>query len=171
MEPFIGQLMLFGGNFPPRGWAQCDGALISIAQNSALFSILGTTYGGDGRTTFGLPDLRGRVPVHHGNGPGLSSYNLGSKGGTETVTLTTAQMPSHAHGVACSEGQGDQAVPAGHVPAPSRSADDIYGSAKNKQMDSGMITNTGGSQAHENRMPYQTLNWCIALVGVFPSRN
>ena len=97
MDPFIGEIVMFGGNFAPRGWAFCDGQLLAIASNTALFSVLGTTYGGDGRTTFALPDLRGRVPIHPGHGPGLSAYALGQKGGTETVTLTQNQMPSHSH--------------------------------------------------------------------------
>ena len=112
MEPFIGQLMLFGGNFAPRGWAMCDGQLLPIAQYSALFSILGTTYGGDGRTTFALPDLRGRVPMGFGHGPGLSAHGLGSKGGEENVTLTTSQIPSHSHQAMGSNADGNAPSPA-----------------------------------------------------------
>jgi microcystin-dependent protein len=117
-EPFIGEIKMFGGNFAPRGFAFCDGQLLSISQNTALFAILGTTYGGDGRTTFGLPDLRGRVPVHAGTGPGLSSYRIGQKGGTETTTITVANLPAHSHPYAApavSE-DGNTSVPTGAVP-------------------------------------------------------
>ena len=169
-EPFIGEITLFAGNFAPRGWAFCDGQLLSINQNQALFSILGTTYGGDGRTTFGLPDLRGRTPIHAGTGPGLSTYRLGSKGGTETVTLTTAQMPSLSHNLEAHTGYGDTANPDGAINAKtSRPA--YKSSAPNATMSGSSISNTGGSQAHENRPPYVTVHYIIALQGVFPSRS
>ncbi len=172
MDPFIGQIIMFGGNFAPRGWALCDGQLLQISQFQALFSILGTTYGGDGRTTFGLPDLRGRVSVHPGNGPGLSSYNLGQKGGAEQVTLNTTQIPAHNHLVSCVSANGNQGAPAGHIPAgESVAAASVWSDANaDGTMKSSMIQNTGGNKQHENRQPYQAVNYIIALTGVFPSR-
>jgi microcystin-dependent protein len=161
MTPFIGQSMLFGGNFAPRGWALCDGQLLSISSHSALFSILGTTYGGDGVSTFGLPDLRGRVPVHAGQGPGLTPASLGHKSGTETVTLTTAQMPSHHHGVVAAVGP---VVP----------GEQKY--VENQEASSSVVVpdrtdDVGGSQPHNNMQPYGVVNFCIALEGVYPSRS
>ena len=158
LEPFIGEIAMFAGNFAPRGWALCNGQLLPIAQNTALFSLLGTTYGGDGRTTFALPDLRGRVPIHAGNGPGLSSYRLGSKGGSETKTLTTLNMPAHAHGVLTENNSS------------ASQNGEVYTTKRGKGvMISGEIT--GGSQSVDIRQPYQTINYIIALNGVFPSRN
>src|SRR6185295_12464655 len=116
-EPFIGMIVMFAGNFAPRNWAFCNGQLLSIAQNTALFSILGTTYGGDGRTTFALPDLRGRVPIHPGQGPGTSNYSLGQQGGVENVTVTQNQLPAHSHGVNAVAQGGNQASPVGNLPA------------------------------------------------------
>lgn len=160
MEAFIGQIIMFGGNFAPRGWALCDGQLLAISSNSALFSILGTTYGGDGRSTFGLPDLRGRAAIHPGNGPGLSNYRLGEKGGVENVTLTTAQIPSHDHGVTVAEPKNG-----GLVSVASSDSD------QKKPLPGGAIGKTGGGQGHENRQPYQCVNYIIALQGTYPSRN
>ncbi|MEL6428343.1 MAG: tail fiber protein [Planctomycetota bacterium] len=172
MEPFIGQIMLFAGNFAPRGWAKCDGQLLDITSHSALFSILGTTYGGDGRTTFGLPDLRGRTPMHEGHGPGLSNRNLGQKGGEETVTLTVNQIPAHGHDVRCFEAQGSLGTPRGNFPAGDRAgADDVYSASSDQTMNSGMIAQSGGGAAHDNMQPFLALNYCIALTGIFPSRN
>lgn len=172
MEPFIGQIIMFGGNFAPRGWAFCDGQLLSIASNSALFSILGTTYGGDGRTTFGLPDLRGRVAIHQGNGPGLSNYTLGERGGAEYVTLNATQIPSHTHPVQqpCSTEKGLTTRPEGNVPAVTTGAN--FAESSNALMAAGQsANNTGGNQAHNNVQPYNTVNYIIALVGTFPSRS
>lgn len=173
MEPFIGQIILFAGNFAPRGWALCDGQLLPISQNQALFSILGTTYGGDGRTTFGLPDLRGRVPVHQGHGPGLSDYHLGQKGGIETVTLTAAQMPPHAHSLHANENPGDSPDPAGAAISDSKGRDrDFQKSGEvNVTMSASSIGSTGGNQPHENRQPYLAVNYIIALQGIYPSRS
>ena len=156
-EPYIGQLMLVGFNFCPRGWAPADGALLDIAQNTALFSLLGTIYGGDGRTTFGLPDLRGRAPIHTGQGPGLSNYPIGSSGGAEAVTLTPQEMPVHNHTI--TDLQNANGTDPGLVIRDGSSAEQVP------------TSNAGGGEAHENRPPYLTMNWCIALVGVFPSRN
>lgn len=172
MEPFIGQIIMFGGNFAPRGWALCDGQLLAISQNQALFSILGTTYGGDGRTTFGLPDLRGRVSMHAGSGPGLTTRRLGEKGGTETNTLSAAQIPSHNHGVAIgvSTDAGEEANPAGQVIA--GSAGSFNEDATSGQNLGGVSqNNVGGGQAVNNLQPYQCVNYIIALQGTFPSRN
>lgn len=169
-EPFIGQILMFGGNFAPRGWAFCDGQLLLIAQNSALFSILGTTYGGDGRSTFGLPDLRGRVAVHAGDGPGLTPYRLGAKAGTESVTLTTNQLPSHTHSMVARTNPANDTNPAGK--SLGRPAEDTYVSTgATAPMDAASIGSSGGGQSHTNIQPYQVVNYIIALQGVFPSRN
>lgn len=173
MDPFIGQIILFAGNFAPRGWALCDGSLLPISQHQALFSILGTSYGGDGRTTFAIPDLRGRVSMHPGAGPGLTPRSLGEKGGAESVTLTREQMPSHTHEVRCSDELGNQPTPVSHVPAAeAANAADIYqNAAPNRAMNAGMIGNAGGGQSHENTPAFLCVNYIIALEGVFPARN
>ncbi len=169
-DPFLGQIVMFGGNFAPRGWALCDGQLLAISQNSALFSILGTTYGGDGRTTFALPDLRGRVPVHAGTGPGLTPYRLGERGGQEAVTLTTAQIPSHTHSLNASTDPANDTNPSGKLPA--RAAEDTYVTGTpSATLSPQAAANTGGNQSHGNVQPYQAVNYIIALQGTFPSRN
>jgi microcystin-dependent protein len=165
--PFLGEIRIFPYNFAPRGWAFCNGQILSISQNTALFSLLGTTYGGNGQTTFALPDLRGRVPNSSGQGPGLSSYTLGQVGGTETVTLTQSEMPSHNHGVNSTNADATSARPGGNFPA----AGGGYNSASSNTMAPTMIGNAGGSQPHSNVQPYLTLNYCIALTGIYPSRN
>ena len=172
-EPFLGQITRFAGNFAPRGWAFCDGQLLSINANQALFSLLGTTYGGDGRTTFALPDLRGRVPVHPGTGSGLSTYKLGQKGGAETVTLNASQLPSHNHQVQCVSSNGNKPEPGGNLPGAEASAGvDLWTNANSDgTMRSDMLQNTGGGQAHNNIQPYQAVNYIIALQGTFPSRS
>jgi len=189
-DPFIAQVTIFAGNFAPRAWAFCDGQLLSIAQNSALFSLLGTTYGGDGRTTFGLPDLRGRVAIGPRNGPGLSSYRLGQKGGVEDVTLNQTQIPSHSHAATTdvtdnlSFSPPTSPTPEGDDPtgqASSTANEDIYGAAGNGSMSpcaktggvsaTTTILPTGGSRSHENMQPYLAINYIIALFGVFPSRS
>ena len=173
MEPFIAQIVMFAGNFAPRGWAFCDGQVLAISSNSALFSIIGTIYGGDGRTTFGLPDLRGRVSVHPGNGPGLSTCKLGQRGGVENVRLTENEMPSHNHDVACVSSFGNAPTPAGNLPgAEAARRMDIWTTEDaDGTMKASMISNSGGGQNHENRQPYLGVNYIIALQGVFPSRN
>ena len=174
-EPFIGEVRMFAGNFAPRGWALCDGQLLSIAQNSALFSILGTTYGGDGRTTFALPDLRGRVPVHPGNGPGLSPRTLGEKNGTENNTLSTSQLPSHTHNVTVTsyvyDDEANSNDPAGKHPAVS--GENMYSSHTNAEGGTPDVTigETGQGQPVNNMQPYITVNYIIALVGYYPSPN
>ncbi len=171
-EPFIGSIVMFAGNFAPQGWALCNGQLLPIQQNTALFSILGSTYGGDGRTTFALPDLRGRVPVHPGQGPGLSPYVEGQAGGTEAVTLTVSQLPAHSHPVNCSNTAASRggATPVGSVPAVTNGAD-VYSTTPNAQMLPQMIGIAGGSQPAPIVQPYLGINFIIALVGIFPSRS
>lgn len=168
-DPFIGQIQPFGFNFPPAGWAQCDGQLLPIAQNTALFSLLGTIYGGDGETTFGLPDLRGRVPMHQGNGPGLTPRGLGQKTGQERVTLSQNEMPSHSHVVRCNQSAGNARSPVNGFHATSSTGDRNYAPTSDANM--GSTLNTGSSQSHENMPPVLAINWCIALQGIFPSQN
>ncbi|TNF23438.1 MAG: phage tail protein [Rhodobacteraceae bacterium] len=182
-DPFLGELMLFGGNFCPRGWAKADGQLMAISQFSALFSLYGTIYGGDGRTTFALPDLRGRAPINAGQGPGLQDYREGARVGVETVTLNVVQMPSHSHAVTstaqlqASDGPVNAASAADGALA--NQAAPHYSTRGNldETMEAGSVTvtstalNTGGNQAHETRGPRLAMFWCVATVGVFPSRS
>ena len=165
-EPFLGEIMYFAGNFCPRGWSEADGSLISISSNSALFSLLGTQYGGDGRTTFALPDLRGRVVVAPGTGPGLSNYNVGQTGGSETVTLSTAQLPSMEVAVVKpSTGAGKPDGASGNTPSPrNQTGPNLAGDLTPKN------TTIGGGQAHNNLPPYVAIKACIATAGTFPSR-
>lgn len=169
-EPYIGQIMAFGGTFAPQGWALCDGSLLPISQYDALFSLIGTTYGGDGQTTFALPDLRGRAALHQGQGPGLGSYILGQSGGAEAVTLTVSQLPPHGHPVLGHSGAGDNAHPAGAVWAASSTNLYTAGAAANAAMEATSIAPSGGSQPHDNMLPFLTLNFCIALEGIYPSQ-
>lgn len=173
MEPFIAEIKLFAGNFAPLGWAFCEGQLLPINQNQALFSLLGTNYGGDGRTTFALPDLRGRVSVHPGAGPGLSQYRLGEKGGAETITLTAQQMPAHSHSLNANTENGDTSDTPGSSLADTRGRDNDYmkSGAVNTAMSASSIGSAGDGQAHENRQPYLAINYIIALQGIFPSRS
>lgn len=171
-EPFLGMIMIVPYNFAPRGWAFCNGQILPIAQNTALFSLLGTTFGGNGQTTFALPDLRGRVSNSSGQGPGLSSYDLGQVGGTENETMTINQMPAHNHLVSASSGDASSSKPEGRFFANSGTAS-IYADALTAPVLLGptTINNTGGSQPFSLLQPYLTLNYCIALEGIFPSRN
>lgn len=171
--PYIGEIRMFGCNFAPRGWAFCNGQLLPIAQNTALFSLLGTTYGGNGTTTFGLPDLRGRVPIHFGQGPGLSPYSQGQTGGAESVTLLTTQIPAHSHTVNAVGSGGNQASPVGNLPAveSTGTSQNFSNGAATGQMNPTMVNTAGGNQPHSNVQPYQTINFCIALEGIYPSRN
>ncbi|HTA29941.1 MAG TPA: tail fiber protein [Candidatus Cybelea sp.] len=172
-EPFLGEIRMFGFNFAPVGWATCNGQIMSISQNTALFSLLGTYYGGDGQSTFALPNLQSCVAIHQGQGPGLSTYNIGQSGGTENVTLLTTQMPTHTHTVQCNTGGGNQASPSGNLPAVESTGTslDYSNAGANASMSPTMIGNQGGSQPHTNIQPYLCVNFCIALQGVFPSRN
>ncbi len=169
-EPFIAEIRIFAGNFAPRGWAMCDGQVLPIAQNVALFSLIGTTYGGDGRNTTALPDLRGRAPMHAGRGPGLSARRLGEQVGVPTVTLDEAQLPRHGHGQHATGGADDNdpgpdVVPAtadgGALYAPGNPGAEAHPLA---------VGHTGGGEAHENCQPYLGLNFIIALVGLYPAR-
>lgn len=169
-EPYIGQIMAFGGNFAPQGWALCDGSLLPISQYDALFSLIGTTYGGDGQTTFAVPDLRSRAALHQGQGPGLSSYSLGQSGGAEAVTLTENQLSPHSHPAMGHSGAGDNVHPAGAVWATSSTNLYTAGAAANAAMDATSIAPSGGSQPHDNMLPFLTLNFCIALEGIYPSQ-
>jgi microcystin-dependent protein len=169
-EPFLGEIMLFAGAFAPRGWALCNGQLLPINQNQALFAILGTTYGGNGQTTFALPNLRGRVPIHFGQGPGLALRTLGEVGGEEAHTVTLAEMPAHGHVARGSSAAGTSASPAGMFPAQNASHIPRYLSTADTTLAATAIANTGGSQPHENRQPYTVLNYVICLQGIFPSQ-
>lgn len=171
-EPFIAEIRIFAGNFAPRGWAFCDGQLLPISQNTALFSLIGTIYGGEGRTTTALPDLQGRAPMHPGRGPGLTVRQLGEEAGYETVTLTEQEMPAHTHVARSSTGR---AAPSAPSPTSSftRSSGLLYQTnttANLVEMAAGVLTPTGGNQAHQNMQPYLTLNFIIALQGLYPSR-
>jgi microcystin-dependent protein len=172
-EPFLGQIIIGGWNFAPRGYAACNGQIMSIAQNTALFSLLGTTYGGNGQTTFALPDLRGRVPMHVGQGPGLSSRDLGEMSGVENVTLSVNEMPQHSHLVNANSGVATQRGPGNNFPAQeSQNKTSTYHTASNNTaMNPTMIAAAGGSQPHNNMQPYLVLQFCIAIEGIFPSRN
>ena len=171
MEPFIGEIKMVGFGFAPRGYAQCNGQIMSISQNTALFSLLGTTYGGNGQTTFGLPDLRSRIPIHVGQGSGLSNYDLGQASGTETVTLTANQLPPHNHTV--------NASTAATTKNPTNTVPGVTGAGSSyaetptpgTTMNAGMVTGGGSGQPHNNCQPYLCVNFVIAIEGVYPSRN
>ncbi len=170
-EPFLGQIFLMSFNFVPKGYLPCNGQLLPINQNQALFSLLGTTYGGNGTTNFALPDLRGRAAIGAGNGAGLTPRTLGEAGGQESVTLVVANLPAHTHTPTCSASVGGQAAPASNVWAKSTN-DNLYSSGTpDTAMNAGTITATGGGQGHENRQPFLTLNYVIATQGVYPSRS
>ncbi|MGP0063237.1 MAG: phage tail protein [Isosphaeraceae bacterium] len=170
-NPYVGEIRLFAGNFAPTGWALCQGQTLEIAQNEALFSLLGTTYGGNGQTTFALPDLRSRIPVHQGtNGSNGITYVMGMTGGEEQVTLTVSQIPHHTHAPQAQSAPGNQQGPGRGFWAQSN-VGQFSSSAPNAIMGSSAISSTGGGQAHNNIMPYVALNFIIALFGIFPSRN
>jgi microcystin-dependent protein len=170
-EPFLGEIRIFAFNFAPAGWALCNGQVLPISQNTALFSLLGTFYGGDGKTNFALPNLQSRVAIHTGQGSGLSTYSIGQAAGTETVTLSRAEMPVHTHHVHADGTNAKAASPVGHFLA--RATSDIYAVQQHGTsiMNPKMIADAGGGQPHTNIQPYLVLNFCIALQGVFPSRN
>ncbi len=166
-EPFLSEIRLMSFNFAPKGWAFCNGQFLPINQNQALFALLGTTYGGNGQTTFALPDLRGHVPVGAGQAAGGTSYPLGASGGEETVKLTTGQLPGHAHAVHASNAAATTKNPTTAFPA----GGGAYAAQRNVRMNAGMIGRTGRGEAHENRQPYLALNYIIALQGIFPSQS
>lgn len=172
-EPFTAEIRIFAGNFAPRGWAFCNGQLLPISQNTALFSLIGTTYGGDGRSTTALPNLKGRVPMHPGRGPGLTSRRLGQRGGTEMVTLSEAQMPNHTHSMRGSGERADLFAPGNTRYFARSSGGAAYqsdASANLTSMADAALQSTGGSQAHNNLQPFLVMNFIIALVGLYPSR-
>lgn len=175
--PFVGEICIFPFNFAPKGWAFCDGQLLPISQNTALFSLLGTFYGGDGKSTFALPNLQGMVPIHAGQGPGLSLYDLGQTGGTEYVTLLPFEIPAHSHSIQYGTSGGFQESPAGQIwkDTGGRRGGLAYTTPPINQTDSvpmgaQAILPVGGSQPHNNMQPYMTLNFCIATQGIFPPR-
>lgn len=165
-DPFLSEIKIMSFNFPPRGWAFCNGQLLPINQNQALFALLGTTYGGDGRTTFALPNLQGQVPIHTGNG-----HTLGERAGEAAHTLAASEMPTHSHAVNASSAAGDLVTPGNTLLASPLNQTYHADSGTRVALAPGAIGNSGGSQPHENMQPYLTLNFCIALQGIFPSRN
>ena len=170
-EPFIAEIKIFGGNFAPRGYAFCDGQLLPISQNTALFSLIGTTYGGDGRSTCALPNLQGRAPMHPGRGPGLTDRRLGQVGGVETVTLSEAQLPNHNHNLMAVPDPAEQPSPANNALSRSVGGSAYTTPANMVPLASTAVGDAGGSQAHNNMQPYLTLNFIIALQGIYPSRS
>ena len=171
-QPFLGMIALFGFNFAPRGWALCNGQLLQISQNSALFSLLGTMYGGDGRTNFALPNLQGRVPIHFGQGPGTSQYQIGQVGGSEATTLTAQNLPSHNHSLNAVSETGETSDPTGAFLGNTGALDKEYRtSGTGVVMNAGAIGVTGGNQPLDIVQPYLVVNYCIALQGIFPSRD
>jgi microcystin-dependent protein len=169
--PFIGEIMMFAGNFAPTGYAACDGSLLPISSYAALFSVIGTYYGGNGTTNFALPDLRGRVPIHVGTGAGLSTYSQGQMGGQETHTLLATEMPAHNHTAYASTSGGTSSSPSNNFPAVNSEGIEHYGSSENGTMNANAIGAAGGSQPHNNIQPYLAINFCIAISGIFPSRS
>ena len=165
-DPFVGEIRMFGGSFAPAGWAFCDGALMPISENETLFALIGTTYGGDGQSTFALPDLRGRLPLHFGNG-----FTLAETGGVETVTLTAQQIPAHSHVPQCNSGTGNLLNPTGGVWAQPSTGTDYSDVAPGLIMDPAAIGSAGGSQPHDNMIPFLAINFIISLFGIFPTQN
>ncbi len=171
-DPFVAEIRIFPFNFAPKGWAWCDGQLLPLSQNTALFSLLGTTYGGNGKSNFALPDLQGRAPMHPGQGPGLSLHDLGEVGGSETVTLLESEIPGHSHGLRGSIENAEQGSLTQGVTLSRTRNGSLYqtGAGNQVQMNAGMLAPTGGGAPHNNMQPYLTFYFCIALQGVFPPR-
>jgi microcystin-dependent protein len=170
-QPYVGEIRMFAGTFAPAGWAFCEGQLIPISENDTLFTLLGTMYGGDGEETFGIPDLRGRIPIHNGQGPGLSqTYQQGEKAGVESVTLTAQQIPNHTHALVASGGNGSDGNPGGNFLASSTSISAYAVFSPDTAMASNALTPAGGSQPHENVMPFLCVNFIISLFGLFPTQ-
>jgi microcystin-dependent protein len=170
-DPFVAEIRIFGFNFAPKGWAFCNGQLLPLSQNTALFSLLGTTYGGDGKSTFALPDLQGSAPMHPGQGPGLSLYDLGETGGTETTTLLASEIPLHAHSILAQINPANLAAPSAARALARSSPGNAYGPANSLvTLAPQALSPAGGGLPHNNMMPYLTLNFCIAMQGVFPPR-
>jgi microcystin-dependent protein len=169
-DPYIGEIRMFAGNFPPVGWEFCDGRELPIAENDALFQLIGPTYGGDGQQTFALPNLQSRLPLHAGQGPGLSNRVLAEQGGTETVTLTVQQIPAHSHRGGGSSAGATSASPAGAVAASAPNSPYLAGGSSPVDMKAGLVEESGGSQPHENLPPYLAVNFIISLFGIYPSQ-
>lgn len=168
-DPFIGEIRMFGGNFAPAGWAFTQGQLMAISQNDALFTLIGTTYGGDGQETFALPDIQGRFPIHAGQGPGISqNYQLAEKAGVENVTVTVQQLPIHNHAFMASTAIAQNPQPTASVPAQSSVVKLYFGEAPDSPLNAGMFTPVGGSQPHENMQPYLAISFILSLFGIFP---
>jgi len=169
-DPFVAEIRIFGFNFAPKGWALCNGKLMAISQNTALFSLLGVNYGGDGKSTFGLPDLQGRAPMFYGQGPGLSYRDIGESAGEPSVTLLQSEMPAHSHALNGVNDSGLDFTPVGAFPARASMYKSNPGSVPVVQMNASAVAPTGGSQPHNNLQPYLVLNMCIALQGIYPAR-
>ncbi len=165
-QPYVGEIKMFAGNFAPNGWAFCNGQLVAISENETLFNLIGTTYGGDGQQTFALPNLQSRVPVHQGSG-----FVVGQAAGTETVTLTSGQMPSHSHAPMAQTAEGTSTTAAGKVWAKSAATLPYSATAANADMNAGTLGTAGGNQPHDNMVPFLALNFIISLYGIFPSPN
>jgi microcystin-dependent protein len=171
-EPYVGEIRIFAGSFAPAGWAFCAGQLMPISQNDTLFNLIGTTYGGDGQETFGIPDLQGRVPVHQGQGPGISqNYQMGEKDGVESVTITANSMPLHNHAFMASTAVGNSTLPTGNIPGQSAQTTFYALGSPITNMFATAISQVGGNQPHENMQPYLVLSFIISLFGVFPTQN
>jgi microcystin-dependent protein len=166
-QPFVGEIRMFGGNFAPAGWAFCDGRLLAISEFETLFNLIGTTYGGDGQSTFGLPDLQGRIPIHQGTVLG-QTFNIGEKSGVESVTLTITQLPSHAHNLAVTTATGGQNAPQNNLLASSGSVNMYFQGTPASPMNANSISPTGGNQPHDNMMPFLVVSYIISLFGIFP---
>lgn len=171
-SPYVGEIRMFGSTFAPAGWALCQGQLMPISQNDTLFNLIGTTYGGDGQNTFGLPDLQGRAPVHQGQGPGISQqYTIGEQGGVESVTLTTQQMPSHNHALIASTDGADQITGANGIVASPVQLSMYFAAAPDTALNNTMVQPQGGNQPHENMQPYLVVSFIISLFGIYPTPN
>ncbi len=172
MDPFVAEIRIFPFNFPPKGWAWCDGQLLPLSQNVALFSLLGTTYGGNGASNFALPDLQGRAPMHPGQGPGLSLHDLGETGGSETVSLLESEIPSHAHTLRADADPATRSAPGGHILAGSIGTSAFQSTTNSNltQLADTALAPAGGDMPHNNLQPYLTFYFCIAMQGVFPPR-
>ena len=169
-QPYVGEIRIFAGNFPPNGWMFCDGALLPISENETLFQLIGTTYGGDGQSTFQLPDLRGRVPIHQGTDAATgTTFQLAESAGVETVTLTTQQIPTHSHAMLATNAVGTQANPGGNILANSQGPQPYIQENPDAGLNPNSLTPAGGSQPHENLQPFLGLNFIISLFGIFPS--
>jgi microcystin-dependent protein len=169
-DPFVAEIRIFPFNFAPRGWAWCDGQLLPLSQNTALFSLLGTTYGGNGKSNFALPDLQGRAPMHPGQGPGLSLHDLGETGGSETVTLLESEIPAHSHSLVASQADGVERIPNGQLLATGIGISAFQTPGPMTQLNPNALAPAGGDQPHNNLQPFLTFYFCIALQGVFPPR-